>query len=1585
MTEPERERRPTRFSARPPPRFATGTDFSLWIKRVELYFQEAGLPEEKKGAELVSLLEDEPFRIVSQLGLVSETVEYGAVKACLARHFAPDGVELEWQAKMHVARQKAGESVLEFAGRLRVLADKGYPSWSPERRLEVARYQFIQGILSPTTQLKLLTDSPKTLDDAVKLAYRLQTAELAQEHLKAGATIEDTRGGGSSCAIGRSDGQVHKLSQQVERLTEQLTKLMAECEPGKRNGPKRKQTCWHCGETGHLRRDCPSRRQGVQRKPSNNKSVEHTSAVACTLTIQGHIEGFSVSMLVDTGSSVTLIHEAVWNKVKIKVKSSLSPCTVPVMAVNGEQLKVAGEIDLHLQIGTHQGKHKVLVVEQMLQQCLLGTDYLEKQKCLVDLGERTLTVGKPGNCVPLSFGAQSSTCHVVLGEKVVIPGYHQVRLPVRVTPTDGSAAVGIFEPHSEMVETHGVLIVRSISPIQSGQIVVQILNPLPFPATLQAEEAIGCFCCGAQVDVVSLEPVDTDTGVTCSAHKTHLSEDVARAIDSMVTRIDEISCADQEKLKVLLCEFSDVISVGEKDLGRTNVLKHKVNTGDAPPINQQARCMPYHQRETVKKMLDGMLQQDVIEASSGPWSSPIVLARKKDGTLRFCVDFRRVNDVTKKEVHPLPRIDETLDMLGGAKWFSTLDLASGYWQVEMEPEHKEKTAFSTPFGTYQFKVMPFGLSNAPSTFQKLMEMVLAGLHWTTCLVYLDDIVIFSTTVEQHLSRLRDVLARLKKAGLKLKPSKCHILKKCVHYLGHIVSADGVKVDDDKIKCVVEWPTPVNLEELRRFLGIASYYRKFIKGFAHIAAPLHALTEKLKPWEWTGLCEEAFVQLKTKLSSPPILSFPQFNMEFTVDCDASLEGLGAVLSQENDRCVVAYASRVLTKQERQYCATRREMLALVWAIQYFKPYLWGRPFRVRTDHSALKWLKNFKDPHGQVARWLEILSEYDFTVEHRPGLKHGNADALSRRPCKQCGTSQDQVENQCSLETALVQATESDLALWLPNLTPTDQETLQNNDPALAQVMVWVESNSFPKSFPKDGGYWLQTLWAQQKYLVLQNGVLYRRWEDIPGKGLNKCLQFVLPQDLVPTVLEQLHNAPSGSHLGVSKTVEKVRCRFYWPGQRRDIERWCAACETCATRKAPPTKPRAAMQADLPSGPFERVAMDILGPLPITTRGNKYILVVGDYFTKWLESFPLASIEAEKVAEVFVHQFVCRFGTPNILHTDQGRNFDSALVKAMCKLLGIKKTRTTAYHPQSDGLVERFNRTLLNLLSMAARDDTSNWDSYLPVLMFAYRTSVQESTGCTPFQLVFGREVRLPIDVMFGLPPHYPPMESNKYAVDLRLRLDRAYRQVREYMGLQQRRQKVHYDKLCNGKPFKIGDMVWLHCPGVPRGKSPKLHCYWQGPYIIHKVLSDILYQIQHRNNKCKSMVVHFNRLKPCVQLPPNLLSNQTDDLHVAGPGEEQLVVEDKGDIDGDIPAEASETDDEINSNIDREIPVEISETDDEMEAEELPVDQGDHLQGAEDVTPDEDVQMPEDVPANLRRSTRHSQRPDRWGHNVYDL
>ena len=332
----------------------------------------------------------------------------------------------------------------------------------------------------------------------------------------------------------------------------------------------------------------------------------------------------------------------------------------------------------------------------------------------------------------------------------------------------------------------------------------------------------------------------------------------------------------------------------------------------------------------------------------------------------------------------------TIHALGAAKWFSTLDLASGYWQVEVEPADREKTAFATPQGLYQFRVMPFGLCNAPGTFQRLMEHALAGLHWTSCLVYLDDIIIFSRNIPDHLQRLREVFVRLREAGLKVKPSKCFLMQRKVHYLGHVVSEKGVETDPNKVVCVQEWSNPTNVKELRQFLGMASYYRRFIKGFAQKASQLHKLTEKGKTWNWTQECGEAFSKLKQALVSAPILAFPNFEHDFILDTDASADGLGAVLSQQfvEGQRVIAYASRTLTKAERQYCTTRREMLALVWGIRQFRPYLYGRTFNARTDHNSLRRLQNFREPEGQVARWLEILSEYDFQVFHRPGVQHG---------------------------------------------------------------------------------------------------------------------------------------------------------------------------------------------------------------------------------------------------------------------------------------------------------------------------------------------------------------------------------------------------------------------------------------------------------------------------------------------------------------------------------------------------------------------------------------------------------------------
>ena len=409
-------------------------------------------------------------------------------------------------------------------------------------------------------------------------------------------------------------------------------------------------------------------------------------------------------------------------------------------------------------------------------------------------------------------------------------------------------------------------------------------------------------------------------------------------------------------------------------------IQHHINTGVSTPIRQSTRRVPLPQRNTVHQLLQEMLKRKVISPSKSPWASPIVLVKKKDGTIRFCVDYRKVNSVTIKDAYPLPRVDDTLDTLAGSVWFTTLDLKSGYWQVEVAPEDRAKTAFCTQEGLYEFNVMPFGLSNAPATFQRLMDSVLAGLQWSTCLVYLDDIIIVGRSFEEHMKNLQLVFERLKEAGLKLQPKKCHFLRHKVTFLGHIVSSEGISPDPLKTSKVREWPTPITVQETQQFLGLASYYRRFIKNFAEIAKPLYQLTEKKTSFLWTAQCEDAFLSLKNHLTSAPTLAMPDWSLPFILDTDASDTGIGAVLSQchpDGTEHVICYASRALTKSERNYCVTRKELLAVVTFLQHFRQYLLISPFTIQTDHGALTWLQRFKEPEGQLARWLEKMQDYDY--------------------------------------------------------------------------------------------------------------------------------------------------------------------------------------------------------------------------------------------------------------------------------------------------------------------------------------------------------------------------------------------------------------------------------------------------------------------------------------------------------------------------------------------------------------------------------------------------------------------------------
>jgi hypothetical protein len=468
----------------------------------------------------------------------------------------------------------------------------------------------------------------------------------------------------------------------------------------------------------------------------------------------------------------------------------------------------------------------------------------------------------------------------------------------------------------------------------------------------------------------------------------------------MVNSIDaSVSQETRAKLTDILSSYVDIFSFSEFDLGSTDLVQHRIDTGLNKPFRQSLRPQARAHLPIIDKLLQDMQAQGVIEPCTSEWASNIVLVKKKDGSHRFCVDYRKLNDLTVKDAYPLPRIDTCLDSLEGSVWYSTFDLRSGFHQVRVDPRDVDKTTFVCHRGTYCFPKMPFGLCNAPATFQRLMDLSMLGLNFQVCLIYLDDIIVFSKDITSHLQRLELLFTRLREANLKLKPSKCHLLQKEVSFLGFTVSSRGVGTDASKISSIVDWPRPKNLRESRAFVGLCQYYRRFVPNFSTVAAPLHALTKKGALFEWNAACENAFRELKRLLSGADVLALLSESGGYILDCDASDQAIGAVLSQIQDGVErpICFASQLYNKHEKNYNVTRKELLAVVTFVKKFRQYLLGKPFIIRSDHAALQWLKRTPEPIGQQARWLEILEEFDYTIQHRAGVKHGNADALSRRP------------------------------------------------------------------------------------------------------------------------------------------------------------------------------------------------------------------------------------------------------------------------------------------------------------------------------------------------------------------------------------------------------------------------------------------------------------------------------------------------------------------------------------------------------------------------------------------------------------
>ena len=666
----------------------------------------------------------------------------------------------------------------------------------------------------------------------------------------------------------------------------------------------------------------------------------------------GTINGASCEITVDTGSNISIVRPDILKDVSSDL---LQPVHSYIRTVTGEQAPIHGKGQLQLGIGPLVIPQELWVAD-IQDQCILGLDFLYPNGCQVNLRDQLLTIGEHQIPLKRSCIVTDQVCKAVLVRKVCLPPLAETIVPVRV---EGAQlyTVGLLEQSTDPTHFDDLLVARTLVDTTRENIPLRVLNLSRQQRTIRkGTQLASCNTVNYIVSAPAAKQISGQVQRTTTVEELppHLKDLLARS----VTGLTETECVD---VCQLLAQFSDVFSAGPHDLGCTDLIKHHIDTGSSKPVRQPPRRLPWAKREDAEKCIQEMQEQGVIEPSSSPWSSPIVLVQKKDGTNRFCVDYRRLNEVTHKDSYPLPRIDDTIDALSGVEWFSTLDLKSGYWQVQLDENSKEKTAFSTGHGLWQFKVMPFGLCNGPATFERLMEQVLAGLPLSTALVYLDDILVPGQSFSHQLTNLRKVFERLRAAKLKLSPKKCLLFRREVKYLGHVVSKNGISPDPDKVNAVMSWPTPTSATEVKSFLGLCSYYRRFIPHFSNIAHPLHQCATTV-PFCWSTESDNAFYQLKSSLTQAPFLTYPDPGAMFILDTDASGTGIGAVLSQvsspehcsnpEQER-VVAYYSCTLSQPERRYCVTRKELLAVVKAIKHFHVYLYGRKFLLRTDHSALQ--------------------------------------------------------------------------------------------------------------------------------------------------------------------------------------------------------------------------------------------------------------------------------------------------------------------------------------------------------------------------------------------------------------------------------------------------------------------------------------------------------------------------------------------------------------------------------------------------------------------------------------------------------
>lgn len=875
----------------------------------------------------------------------------------------------------------------------------------------------------------------------------------------------------------------------------------------------------------------------------------------------------------------------------------------------------------------------------------------------------------------------------------------------------------------------------------------------------------------------------------------------------------------RNKILGVLVKFMAIFASKLTELGKTNVLKHEIPT-NGTAVSVRPFKTPFALRPFLEKQLIEMEKHGIIERSTSPYRAQLLMVKKKSGELRLCNDFRNLNSVTIKDRYPLPVIEDILHLLHGAKLFTTLDLFSGYWQIEIADEDKFKTAFSCEFGHFQYARMPFGLCNAPSSFQRAMEIILRPIINKFVMVYIDDIIVFSKNIQDHIYHLEQVFTLLLDAGLKIKIQKCKFARSEVEYLGHIVSKEGVKVDPAKVKAVRNFPIPKKMEHIRSFLGIAGYYRKFIDQFADIVHVLTQLTRSKVQWHWGTEEQTAFDKIKELLCSAPVLAYPDFAQPFIIHTDACGYGVGGILSQmptpssepaseeesvmDSKEHPIAYTSKHLNDLQIKWCTTEKEAFAIYHTVKAFFPYLFGTTFTIVTDHASLKYLMGKREPTGRLARWSLYLQQFDMEIHYRPGKLHQNADALSRCPV---------------------------YAIVTPRYFVDDWIIAQQEDKFCKVLMQKNTGNARPEHFGEE-----------DSFKILPNGL----WATAREK-------IVVPMEFQKEIMVRFHDHKLAAHMGIEKTLANIRNKYFWPKMARDVRTHVTNCLICAKRKA-------AKACKAPLQPFpiaeylwQRVAMDIVGPVIESYRGSKYILVLMEYVTRYVIAFPLKDTTAQTIVKKLIKHVITKEGIPAQILTDQGSNFQSETMAELCKQLGTKQIRTTSYHPQTDGAVERFNQTLGNMLTTHVHNNPREWDEHLNYIIAAYNRTPHSSTGETPFFLLKGRDAIEPTDLRPPMRNRILEDQNNVYAQQWQEAIELA----KANLIIAQERQKHYYDRSLQECSFEPNDVVLLK---ILKAQKGKFNMRWKGPYVVIEKLSNLNYLIRHQDDTYP-VVVHVNRMR----------------------------------------------------------------------------------------------------------------------------